>query len=227
MYFIGRTRETRVIVGALQHGKHVVVSGRFGMGRTSLVRHIARCFQKTWRFVFIDFSRTPADMCRCILQEIFPSSAMPDTMHLHYRTVRYHILNDTPEDPRPHILVFDNVEKVTHQKLLLMKLLAYEKRLLIIAITAEFLPDEQYRQVRVALLNMSRLSLGHLDRKSTQEYFRYYSLRYGFNWSEEKIASLSMRTMGYPLSMKEIVDEEQRKRQHTKTKEYTRADFRS
>ncbi|MCD6485804.1 MAG: ATP-binding protein [Syntrophobacterales bacterium] len=41
MVFVGREKETRQIVRALEKGGNVIITGKFGMGRTKLVRYVA------------------------------------------------------------------------------------------------------------------------------------------------------------------------------------------
>ncbi|MCX8044126.1 MAG: ATP-binding protein [Desulfobacterota bacterium] len=227
MYFVGRFRETRFIINTLRRGEHVVIAGRFGMGRTSLVRHVSRVATNAFRFVFVDFSSPPADICRQLLMEMFPHyAAMHNPTSIPYKHAIFHLFSQPLEDPRPHVLVLDNIERLSRQKLIFLRRLASEKRFTIIAIIATSLPEHQYQQVRVALLNMRRLSLGHLDKKSTREYFTYCSSCYGFNWTDDRIKSLCIRTQGYPLSMKEIVDNERRALQLMPMKEDNRADMR-
>jgi hypothetical protein len=212
MYFVGRSRETNRIIKALERKEHVIISGRFGMGRTSLVRHISRVAQDTWRFVFIDFSKTPGDICRHLISDLFPSyAAKKGGAYIKIKPARFEILNRTLEDARQHVLVLDNIEKITPQKLALLQLLTLEKRFLFVAITASFLPESQYQQLKVVLLATCKISLGHIDRQSTKEFFRYFSLKYKLNWTDDHIKNLSRRTKGYPLSMKEIVSTDQKK----------------
>jgi replication-associated recombination protein RarA len=212
MYFVGRSRETNFIIKALERGENVIVSGRFGMGRTSLLKHISEKASNKWRFVFIDFSKTPADACRHLIAELFPAyAAKQGDAYIKYKPCRFQILNRELEVRRQHVLVLDNIEKVTRHKLALLQMMTFEKRFLFVAITASFLPESQYHQLKVALLATCRITLGHMSPSSTKEFFAYFSKKNNFNWTEDYINNISRRTQGYPLSMKEIVAEERKK----------------
>jgi len=209
MYFVGHKREQALIKRGLDRGENIIISGRFGMGRTSLMRHVAETLQEQWRFICCDFSKTPGDVCRHLVLELFPDHG---TAYVKFKSGKYQILQHPLKDKRQHVLVLDNIEKLSRQKIALLQYLTFEKRFLYVAITASFLPKDQYQQLKVALLASCRITLGHMSLTSAGEFFEYYSKKYFFNWSEEYIKHLSQRTKGYPLSMKEIITEARKKR---------------
>lgn len=45
MSFVGREKETKKIIKALQQGNNIILTGKFGMGRTRLMRHVATITQ--------------------------------------------------------------------------------------------------------------------------------------------------------------------------------------
>jgi len=53
MYFVGREKEIEQMKEALERGKNVIVSGKYGMGRTSLIKHAADAMKDRWRFQII------------------------------------------------------------------------------------------------------------------------------------------------------------------------------
>jgi AAA+ ATPase superfamily predicted ATPase len=72
MYFVNREKEISQIEEAMEEGENVIVAGRYGIGRTSFVRHVAQIMRDQWRFVFVDFSKTPGSVCNYLLAELFP-----------------------------------------------------------------------------------------------------------------------------------------------------------
>jgi MoxR-like ATPase len=58
MIFVGREIETEHITKELYQGKNIIVGGKFGIGRTSMIKEIASSLQNEWRFIFVDFSQT-------------------------------------------------------------------------------------------------------------------------------------------------------------------------
>ena len=69
--FVGRRKEITRIEKALFRGETIIVSGKYGIGRTALVRHIAAGNTQYWRFVFVDGSRSASDICRSVFVELF------------------------------------------------------------------------------------------------------------------------------------------------------------
>jgi hypothetical protein len=57
MNFVGRKHEIAVILKSLRQNRNVILSGKYGVGRSSLVKHIARLNPETWQFLFADFSK--------------------------------------------------------------------------------------------------------------------------------------------------------------------------
>jgi len=62
--YLGREEEQKEILKTLDEGWNVILTGKFGIGRTTLVKHIASLNEIQWRFVFIDFLKTPSNICR-------------------------------------------------------------------------------------------------------------------------------------------------------------------
>jgi len=68
--FFGRQSETKQFIASLSSGRNVILSGKYGMGRTSLVRHVGRNMQGKWKFLFADFSKTPDQVCRELVSQL-------------------------------------------------------------------------------------------------------------------------------------------------------------
>jgi MoxR-like ATPase len=45
MIFVGRKKEITAILKSLEKGENVILTGHYGMGRTSLIRHISQLAQ--------------------------------------------------------------------------------------------------------------------------------------------------------------------------------------
>ena len=70
MCFVGREKEVRKLTKALEGGRHVIVTGPYGIGRTRMIRQIAETGRRERRFVFVDFSKTPGEVC----EKLWPPS---------------------------------------------------------------------------------------------------------------------------------------------------------
>jgi|YNPNPStandDraft_1061719.scaffolds.fasta_scaffold56514_1 AAA+ ATPase superfamily predicted ATPase len=203
MEFVGREREVAQIRESLEEGRNVIISGKYGIGRTSLAKHIAKAMKDQWRFIFVDFSKTPASVCHYLLVELFPMHAF-DHKHIKYRSSRFRIVTLELKDKRKHVLVFDNLAKLTSPKNDLLRYLTWEKRFQFIVIVESFLPSDDLFLLRVRLdpaivVNLERLCMGSVIR-----FFRSLSEEYELHWTETHIKDLAETTGGYPLRMREI-----------------------
>lgn len=61
--FVGRERDLAALAEALARGAHALVEGRFGMGRTALLRHLQATRGAAWRIAFADADLAPAGLC--------------------------------------------------------------------------------------------------------------------------------------------------------------------
>jgi Cdc6-like AAA superfamily ATPase len=209
MYFCGREKEISEIIDALKKRKHVVITGKYGIGKTVLTRHLSDIAKQKWQFVFTDFSKSPSNVCNNILWQISPKK-QPKNRHkyIKYKTARSLIAELTVEDNRQPVIVLDNISKLSHQKLAFIQNVTFSKQLLFIAIAEGFLPENDLFQLRACLLPSHLLTIGNLGIKNAVEFFRRASQKNNLNWSEKHIRMLAEVTGGYPLGMKEFVKRE-------------------
>jgi len=209
MDFVGRQQEITRIRKDLEQGTHVIVCGKYGIGRTSLLKHLAMLAQEHWRFLFLDFSQTSAHVCRDLFAQLFPK--LKDKrrgQYLPYKVARFQIVHLEVDDPRLHVLVLDNITKLSAQKLNLVRYLAWEKRFRLVAIPESFLPADHFRRLRVQLRPASVITLDRLSVSSTRKFLSSCSERYGLGWTAAQINSKALTTGGYPLAMREAVTRE-------------------
>jgi hypothetical protein len=213
MYFVGREKEIGQIKEALEGGKNVIVSGKYGMGRTSLIKHMANSMKDQWRFVFVDFSKTPGSVCNHLLAELFPMHGF-NREHLRYRPSRFRIATLALDDNRKHVLILDNVSKLSVQKLDLIRYLTWEKRFQFVSIVERFFPSNDLFRLRVWMNPSILITLHHLSTSSVVQFFQQLSKEHQLGWTEDQIKNLGEVTGGYPLRMQEIALRElERKRQ--------------
>jgi hypothetical protein len=206
VYFVGRDQEQKEVRRALREGKHVIISGKFGMGRTTLINHFSHMYDG-WRFFIVDFSKPPAHICNQILRELFPKQKS-ECDYVKYKLGRFQIMTLELEDKRKHVLVLDNITRVTDQKLDLLRHLSWEDRFLFIGIVESFLPQNDLFRLRTWLSPCITIALHHLARKDVIEFFQRFSTGHNMNWTERQISSLAAASGGYPLRMKEIATRE-------------------
>jgi len=204
MFFVGRKNEIRLVIKTLERNASIIITGKYGIGRTALAKHIADIARDRWHFVMADFSRIASKACFDIFDQLFSSTqAHKKQRHLHYKPMRFRIANSTVNDTRKPVIVLDNIEKLPPRRLDFIRYIAAEEHFQFVAITESFLPQADFMKLRTVLMPSITINLGRLGHASTMEFFRHFAPRCG--WTESRIKSLSEITNGYPLMMVDAV----------------------
>ena len=205
MHFVGREKEIEQINVALGGGKNVIVSGRYGMGRTSLMKYIAEIMQEQRRFLFLDFSKTPGKLCQHLVDKLWPQRGSGRRGEFSkYRSARFRIVSLDFSDSRRHVLVLDNIAKLSAQKLDFIRYLAWEKRFQFVAIVESFMSEVDLLRLRARLYPAEIIMLQYLGKREVCAFYQNVSERHHFHWTEGHIKNLAEITGGYPLRMKEV-----------------------
>jgi len=202
IYFVGREKETRQIIKALNRRYNVILMGKYGIGRTSLTRHVAEIGRGRWNCIYLDFSQTPAKVCDHLANSLLPKN---NGKAMGYRHNRFRIANLDFEGQRQPVLVLDDIGKLTPQKVELIRYLAMAKRFRFVAVVENFLKEDKLSLLRGWLHPVLLLNISYLGDQPTREFFLHFSEKYHFRWTEGEINNLAGMSGGYPLGMKEIV----------------------
>jgi len=223
MHFVGREKEIEQIKKTLEGGENVIVSGKYGMGRTSLIKHVAEMMQKEWRFLFLDFSETPGKLCQQLIARLWPEKKYSGRNEFSkYRSARFRIVSLQFNDSRRHVLVLDNVAKLSAQKIDFIRYLAWEKRFRFVAIVESFISRDDFLCLRVRLYPAETIMLQNLDKRKVYEFYQHLSEQHRFHWTEGHIKNLAEITGGYPLRIQEIsLRELERRKQFQEAKNDT------
>ncbi|PKN96742.1 MAG: hypothetical protein CVU43_19155 [Chloroflexi bacterium HGW-Chloroflexi-5] len=206
MIFVGREKEKKKIIKELQRGKNIVLSGKFGIGRTSLVKKIAEQLGKQRQFVFVDFGQTPGKMSKKLMKELCIDPRFKTTgKKMGYRSMRYRISTIGSSTKSKFIIVFDNVAKLTPQKIIFLRHLVEEDHFQFIAIAENFLPGEDVLLLMAQLIPMETVSLHHLSTKDISAFIRHYAEKHHINLSDSYIDKLTALASGYPLGMIDLI----------------------
>ena len=207
--FVGREKDTARIIRALERGQNVVLTGIHGIGKTILIKHIAALTEKNWRFVFVDFSLAPTQVCRRLLKEFIPAGRSTGKLKARtYKSLRYLAANIALKDSRQHIIVLDNLARLTDAKASLLRYLIIEKRYLFVAIAETFLPARDLFRLRAELLPAIDVAVKRLPLGEAITFFNDARRRYRLPWTDADIRMLSETSGGYPLGMKDTVSRE-------------------
>lgn len=206
MIFVGRENEKKRIMKELQRGKNIVLSGKFGIGRTSLVKKIAEQLGEQRQFVFVDFGQTAGKMSKKLIEELHISSRLKKTgKKMGYRSMRYRIATVGSLTKNKPVIVFDNVAKLTPQKIIFLRHLIEEDHFQFIAIVENFLQGKDFSLLKAQLIPMETVSLHHLSAENVSSFIRFYSVKQNLNWSDAYIDDLTALAGGYPLGMIDLI----------------------
>jgi hypothetical protein len=209
MDFVGRKQEIAAVRRSLAQGHNIVLTGRFGVGRSRLVKHISNLYAKNWRFLFADFSKPAARSCNDMVRQLIPHQ---DNSRRNRYTRLVHaidiILGKKVIEDLQKVIVLDNIGKISQQKLAFIRDIRFDSELLFIAIAESFLSEADLFRLRSALYPSDLLTLHNLRKSETISFFRHASQRKKLIWSEGFIQMLAASTEGYPLLMKERLQRE-------------------
>jgi hypothetical protein len=205
MIFVGRDREVTIITHSIDKGENVIISGKFGIGRTSLVHHVAEMNKDNWQCVFADFSKPPKTLCLQLTSELL-HKADPVGMSGTFRRMRFELSSHAIQISRIPVIVLDNIAKLSDQKLNLIRSLAAQKRFRFIAIIEHFLKEEQLQKLRLRLFPSVLLELGYLKAGESRLLIRDLAVRNRLDLDQATIRSLAVSTGGYPLGICQFVN---------------------
>lgn len=209
MNFIGRKREITAVIKSLKQNRNVILTGRYGVGRSSLLKHISRLHTETWQFLFADFSKSVARSCNDMINQLAAGGQKAQQ----YRYTRLMHAKDILKGRKaavdlPRVIVLDNIAKISHQKLAFLRDMRLDSDLLFIAITESFLPEADLFRLRATLYPSDLLTLHNFKRTETVAFFKRFSQKKRLGWSEHFIQMLAASAGGYALMMKEIAQRE-------------------
>jgi energy-coupling factor transporter ATP-binding protein EcfA2 len=200
--FVGREKESVRIQSELEAGHNLMLTGPFGMGRTTLLHHLARELKPTWRFVFLDGSQTPGSLCERLLEVWAPERPRPGRKRAHPWTVERRLLPGLLDrEPRAVAVVLDDLGKVTHPKLDFLRWLQSLGRVRILVVTERFLGESLEMHLRAVIYPAPRLVLGPLSEGQGKAFFERWAQAHGLDWDSGAIHGLVLATRGYPTGM--------------------------
>jgi replication-associated recombination protein RarA len=202
MLFVGRKNEKKKIVESLRQGKNIILGGKFGIGRTSIIKEIAIILADERKFIFVDFGLTPAKMSEKLMKGLaLVARFTKSNKKMGYKSMRHRISNYESSEKKQTVIVFDNIAKLTNQKIIFLRHLVLEKHFQFIAIVENFLSPNDLYFLKALLLPADVLSLHHLKKDDVLSFLRLYSDKHNLNWSEVFIREMAALIGGYPLGI--------------------------
>lgn len=202
MLFVGRKSEKKQIVESLYDGKNIILGGKFGIGRTSLIRAIAKILADERKFIFVDFSKTPAKMSEKLMKELGISAILKNNGNkMGYKSMRYRVANAKSLKKETAVIVFDNIAKITAQKTIFLRHLILEQHFQLIAIVENFLPPKDLLALKTQLMPSATFTLRYMKVNDVEDLLRNYADQYHFNWTDNYMCNLATLSNGYPLGL--------------------------
>ena len=128
MYFCGREKGISEIRRALEKRKHIVITGKYGVGRTSLIKYVAHITTQKWQFIFTDFSKSSSSVCNEVLWNVSPKRQPKHSQkYIRYKIARSLIADLSLKDKRQPVIVLDNISALSHQKLAFIQYVTFLK----------------------------------------------------------------------------------------------------
>jgi hypothetical protein len=206
MIFVGRKNEANHIIRELKQGNNVILGGKYGIGRTSLIKYLAAILLNDWCFVFIDFSQAPVKMSEKLMKELGLFVRFKKTgKKMGYKSMRYRIANVESLKRKKTVIVFDNVAKLTPQKIIFLRYLILERRFQFIVIVENFLPPKNLFELKAQLMPAKSIKLSNLNVSDIKILLRCYSDQNQLDWTDKYRNNLATLTNGYPLGLAQML----------------------
>jgi len=206
MIFVGRKKEKGKIIDALQHGKNIIVTGKFGIGRTSLMQEVAKEMNKRRQFLFVDFSQTPGKMSDTLMKEMGISRRFHKSgTKMGYKSMCHRIAKYASPAKNKTVIVFDNIARLTPQRNIFLRRIIEESHFQFIAICENFLPAKEFMRLRAQLIPMETIALNHLPTEDVSEFIRQYTIKLQLDWSDAYIDDVTALAGGYPLGIIDLI----------------------
>lgn len=194
------------MIESLNDGKNIILSGKFGIGRTSLIKEIAKSQDKERKFIFVDFGQTPLKMSENIIKESGILKRLKNQENkMGYKALRYRIANAKLSKKRMPIIVFDNIAKVTAQKTMFLRHLILEQNFQFIAIVEHFLPWKDLFDLKALFMPYTDLTLHNLKTNDVEILLRHYYKQYQVDRTENYVHNMARLSDGYPLVLAEML----------------------
>lgn len=206
--FVGREKELARVQTELEAGHNLVLTGPFGIGRTALLRHLARAHRADWRFVFLDGGETPGRHCEHLLDVWVPDRPRPGRRRAEPWTVeRRRLPERLAREPRSVAVVLDDLGKVTAPRREFLRWLQELARVRIILVTERFLGEEAELHLRALIYPAPKVTLGPLPEGPSRAFFEGWARHHGLVWDAATIHGLVLATRGYPTGMWEAAQD--------------------
>ena len=145
-------------------------------------------------------------MIEIVAKELHISSRFNKTgKKMGYKSMRYRIATFGSSIKNKPVIVFDNVAKLTPQKIIFLRHLIEEDHFQFIAIAENFLQGKDVSLLKAQLIPTETVSLHHLSAENVSAFIRLYSGKQKLNWSDAYIDDLTALAGGYPLGMIDLI----------------------
>jgi hypothetical protein len=161
---------------SLKQGRNVIINGRSGVGRSCLVKHIAKLHSGAWQFLFADFSKPASQSCNDLIHQLFPRRGrLRRNRYTRLMQAKDILLGKKLTAHLPRVVVLDNIGKISHQKLAFIQDMRFDGELMFTAIAESFLSEDDLFRLRAVLYPSDLQNLRNLSKAETTSFFRKVS----------------------------------------------------
>jgi hypothetical protein len=182
-----------------------VVTGKFGMGKSALARHVAGLAASARLFLFASASLSPARICEALVSQLPTqrgAKAARRPPAASYLSLRARLVAAPRKGTAP-VVVLDDVSRVSAPKAALVRHLALAGIPLIVLLDTG-LPERDRRRLHAWLEPSEKIHLGPLSLADSTELLDRLSMEGQLEWSRQEIAAWARASSGYPLRLQEI-----------------------
>lgn len=209
--FVGRDREIARLSAAIEAGENVILSGKLGIGKTTLLEEFrARCGGSV---AIADLGSGPASACRGLAGELLGRKGRSSKAG-GYLANRAALAGFAPRG-RGLVVALDNADlgtrgrgTVSLARLDLVRHLAGNRAMRLIVVCEMEGKGRNFNRLRAWLHPVRELPLERLPLASAREYFDLVRESLGLAWPTDRLEVLARASQGYPLAMRRLAERE-------------------
>lgn len=209
--FVGRERDIARLEAALEAGENVILSGKLGMGKTTLLEEFrARSGESV---AIADLSAGPGSACLRLARELSGRRVL-SLRRKRYLALRAALSELAPRS-REFVVALDDADlgtrtrgTISAARLDLVRHLAGNPALRLVVVCEAEGRGQGFDRLRAWLQPARDLRLERLPLASARQYFKDLRESLDLTWPPGRLEVLARASQGYPLAMRRLAERE-------------------